>query len=149
MAELPNENIHSQSLQPDRMTGKDRIGRTILATFIAALGPLSFGYCFGYSSSALIDLQNDNAPSEVRLSTEQGSWFSVSLILFLNNYINKKRYNNAGSTLNFICNFKIRVPSLTRYSSLCALLRDKQRVKTGLEVCLMKILWSELVHFML
>lgn len=61
---------------------KDRVGRTILATFIAALGPLSFGFCMGYSSPALEDLQNADKPNDVQLSSEQGSWFSVSFRLF-------------------------------------------------------------------
>lgn len=72
------EHTLSRSIQSEHNTGKDRIGRAILATFIAALGPLSFGYCVGYSSSALEDLAS--APSAVRLTDIQGSWFSVSLI---------------------------------------------------------------------
>ena len=60
------------------MTEKERIYRPILASFIAALGPLSFGYCFSYSSSALLDLISDDADSALRLTASQGSWFSVS-----------------------------------------------------------------------
>ena len=60
------------------MTEKERIYAPILASFIAALGPLSFGYCFSYSSSALLDLKSDDADSALRLSASQGSWFSVS-----------------------------------------------------------------------
>ena len=71
-----------QSLQSDEMTRKDKVGRSILATFIAALGPLSFGYCLGYSSSALVDLKKDNVDSALRLTVDQGSWFSVSLFCF-------------------------------------------------------------------
>ncbi|KAJ7383683.1 Solute carrier 2 (Facilitated glucose transporter) member 8 [Desmophyllum pertusum] len=74
-AELDNE-YTSRSVQSERMSGKDRVGRTILATFIAALGPLSFGYCLGYSSSALEDLENANASSSVHLTVDQGSWFA-------------------------------------------------------------------------
>jgi hypothetical protein len=61
-----------------RMVQKDheRIGRMVLATFVAALGPLSFGYCLGYSSSALLDLKLETP--NVRLDDNQGSWFSVS-----------------------------------------------------------------------
>lgn len=80
VSELDNEYNPSSSVQSERMAGKDRIGRTILATFIAALGPLSFGYCLGYSSSALEDLEKANVSSAVRLSSAQGSWFSVSLM---------------------------------------------------------------------
>ena len=75
-AELDN------SIQSDRITGKERIGRAVLATFIAALGPLSYGYCLGYSSSALEDLEQANAPSAVHLSAGQGAWFSVSVFCF-------------------------------------------------------------------
>ena len=60
------------------MAEKERIYRPILASFIAALGPLSFGYCFSYSSSALLDLKSDDADSALRLTDSQGSWFSVS-----------------------------------------------------------------------
>lgn len=68
----------SRSVQADYKTGKERIGRAILATFIAALGPLSFGYCLAYSSSALIDLKKSNVDPAIRLNVNQGSWFSVS-----------------------------------------------------------------------
>ena len=60
------------------MTEKERIYTPILASFVAALGPLSFGYCFSYSSSALLDLKSDDADSALRLTASQGSWFSVS-----------------------------------------------------------------------
>ena len=80
VSELDNEYNPSSSVQSEKMAGKDRIGRTILATFIAALGPLSFGYCLGYSSSAVVDLKEPNMSSAVRLTSAQGSWFSVSLM---------------------------------------------------------------------
>ena len=72
------EHSLSCSVQSERNTGKERVGRAILATFFAALGPLSFGYCLGYSSSALEDLANES--TAVRLNDIQGSWFSVSLV---------------------------------------------------------------------
>ena len=79
-SELEGEYV--RSIQSDHiiLTGKDRIGRAILATFIAALGPLSFGYCIGYSSSALVDLKKANVDPAIRLSVDQGSWFSVSCL---------------------------------------------------------------------
>ena len=77
-SELERE-FSSRSIQSDHMTGKDKIGRAVLATFIAALGPLSFGYCLGYSSSALVDLKKVN-DAAIRLSVNQGSWFSVSCL---------------------------------------------------------------------
>lgn len=64
---------------------ESRIGRMVLATFIAALGPLSFGYCLGYSSSALLDFENE-PDKAVRFTDSQGSWFSVSkMTVTLNN----------------------------------------------------------------
>ncbi|XP_022789889.1 solute carrier family 2, facilitated glucose transporter member 8-like, partial [Stylophora pistillata] len=69
--------MHSHSPQSNEMSVfQDRVGRSILATFIAALGTVSFGFCLGYSSSALVDLQSSDAPSAVRLSDDQASWFS-------------------------------------------------------------------------
>ena len=72
--------LEKRSIQSELTTGTERIYRAILATFIAALGPLSFGYCLGYSSSALQDLAS--ASPAVRLTDQQGSWFSVSLTCF-------------------------------------------------------------------
>ena len=82
-AEIDAGYSRSHSVQSDHTTRKDKVGRSILATFIAALGPLSFGYCLGYSSSALVDLKKDTVDSALRLNVEQGSWFSVSLFSFL------------------------------------------------------------------
>jgi len=81
--EFDAEYSRSASIQSNRMAVKDKISKVILATFIAALGPLSFGYCLGYSSSALLDLQKKNVDSTLRLTTEQGSWFSVSYFCFI------------------------------------------------------------------
>lgn len=79
MADFEKSHIHSPCSQSNEMSAiQDRVGRSILATFIAALGPVSFGFCLGYSSSALLDLQSTDEPSAVRLSDDQASWFSVS-----------------------------------------------------------------------
>lgn len=56
MGDLPNSFSHSLSIQSTGILRKERVGWTILATFIAAIGPVTFGYCVGYSSSALLDL---------------------------------------------------------------------------------------------
>ena len=61
-----------------KMATKDKIGRSIIASFVAALGSISFGYCMAYSSSALVDLTSSDTNSAVRLTGVQGSWFSVS-----------------------------------------------------------------------
>ena len=79
-AELDAEYSRSTPIQSNRMAVKDKIWKVILATFIAALGPLSFGYCLGYSSSALVDLQSKTLDATLRLTKEQGSWFSVSFL---------------------------------------------------------------------
>lgn len=66
---------------------ESRIGRMVLATFVAALGPLSFGYCLGYSSSALLDFENESDKA-VRFTDSQGSWFSVSTIEMITERLN-------------------------------------------------------------
>ena len=65
------------------MTRKEKTWKAILGVFIAALGPLSYGYCLGYTSSALLDLENDGLNSSVRFTENQGSLFSVSSFFFL------------------------------------------------------------------
>ena len=55
---------------------QERVMAVFIATFAAAFGPISFGYCLGYSSSALQDLHSSS--QKLHLSSSQGSWFSVS-----------------------------------------------------------------------
>lgn len=76
---------------------KERIGRPILACLIAALGPVCFGYCLGYSSAALVDLKSAKANSAIRLSDSQGSWFSVSIFCC-----------QCFSTTHFFCSYNLR-----------------------------------------
>ena len=80
MAE-PRGDAYKKSPQSDGAKREQGVSRAILAALIAALGPVSFGYCIGYSSSALEDLQNADYSSVVRLSADQGSWFSVGSIM--------------------------------------------------------------------
>ena len=61
--------------------------KAIIATFVAALGPFSFGYNIPYTSEALLDLQNDDIDSSIHLSDAQGTWFSVSCCLFITSSI--------------------------------------------------------------
>ena len=58
--------------------GKERIRKSVLATFVAALGPLSFGFSLSFSSPVLVDLEESTSeiPS-LRLTSEEASWFSV------------------------------------------------------------------------
>ena len=77
-SELDNEFSQSQSVQDEhRFDRNERVRMSVVATFIAALGPLSFGYCLVYSSSAVVDLKNSTDTS-LQLTTGQASWFSVS-----------------------------------------------------------------------
>ena len=77
MTELEKE--FTSSIPSNEIVQNVRVGRAILATFIAALGPLSFGYCMGYSSSALEDLVHQSSSVSANgLTDGQGSWFSVS-----------------------------------------------------------------------
>lgn len=50
---------------------------SVLATCVAVLGTLSFGYCLGYSSPASYDLKTASNNSTIHLSNSQESWFSV------------------------------------------------------------------------
>lgn len=54
-----------------------RSRRVFLATFAAALGPLSFGFALGYSSPAIPSLRR-TAPPALRLGDSAASWFGVS-----------------------------------------------------------------------
>ena len=75
----PEININrSQSIQHERSARNERVRKSVLATFIAALGPLSFEYSLTYSSSAVLDLEASGEISSLRLTKEQASWFSVS-----------------------------------------------------------------------
>jgi len=80
----PKQNAPLIQAGSNMVERESRIGRMVLATFVAALGPLSFGYCLGYSSSALLDFEkeSDNA---VRFTDSQGSWFAVSVEKSLQN----------------------------------------------------------------
>ena len=77
-SELENSFQKSQSIQSNNVARNDRVWKPILATFIAALGPLSFGYSLAYSSSAVVDLEELDEDASVRLTSQQASWFSVS-----------------------------------------------------------------------
>ncbi|KAK3750850.1 hypothetical protein QZH41_007646 [Actinostola sp. cb2023] len=64
----------------DMAEPKARVGRMVLATFIAAFGPLSFGYALGYSSSALLDFEKES-DAAVKFTESQGSWFSALITI--------------------------------------------------------------------
>ena len=78
-SDLDDESSQSQSIQQEQRSARyDRVRKSVLATFIAALGPLSFGYSLVYSSSAVVDLEGLKETSPDHLTTDQASWFSVS-----------------------------------------------------------------------
>ena len=73
----------SESIQQEQPSARnDRVFKSVLATFIAALGPLSFEYSLTYSSSAALDLEVSGEIPSLRLTKEQASWFSVSYNIF-------------------------------------------------------------------
>lgn len=62
-------------------TRPERLWSVLLATFIAAMGPLSFGYGIGYSSAAVTQLDIASAPpnsTELHLDYGGVTWFGVS-----------------------------------------------------------------------
>ncbi|XP_068737627.1 solute carrier family 2, facilitated glucose transporter member 8-like isoform X1 [Montipora capricornis] len=75
-SELENSFQKSQSIQSNNVARNDRVWKPILATFIAALGSLSFGYSLAYSSSAVVDLEERDEDASIRLTSQQASWFS-------------------------------------------------------------------------
>lgn len=78
-SELDDEFSQSQTIQDEhRSDQNERVRMSVLSTFIAALGPLSSGYCLVYSSSAVVDLEASTVKSSLQLTTVQASWFSVS-----------------------------------------------------------------------
>ncbi|XP_074608114.1 solute carrier family 2, facilitated glucose transporter member 8-like [Acropora palmata] len=62
--------------------GKESIRKSVLATFVAALGPLSFGFSLSFSSPVLVDLEESTTeiPS-LRFNSEEASWFSSLVTL--------------------------------------------------------------------
>lgn len=69
MAELQIKNFHWQSVHLNEPKEKSRLGRSVLAAMPVALASLSCGYCWGYSSSALEELQN---PAINPIDTQNG-----------------------------------------------------------------------------
>lgn len=65
MAELENQKF-PLAAEPKE---KRRVGRSVLAAMPVALASLSCGYCWGYSSSALEELQN---PAINPIDTQNG-----------------------------------------------------------------------------
>ena len=64
-----------------------RLWSVLMATFVAALGPFSFGYGLGYSSAAVTELENPDT-NDLYLDADGITWFGVSFPL---NCISRKR----------------------------------------------------------
>ena len=75
-SELVNDSVSIQITKTH--SGKERIRKSVLATFVASLGPLSFGFSLSLSSPVLVELEESTSeiPS-LRLTSEEASWFSV------------------------------------------------------------------------
>lgn len=65
------------SARPERKKEKERLWSVLIACFVAAFGPFSFGYGMGYSSAAVTQLEKANA-TDLHLDKEGITWFSVS-----------------------------------------------------------------------
>ncbi|XP_032240204.2 sugar transporter ERD6-like 4 [Nematostella vectensis] len=61
------------------LKGKEQIGHVILATFLAALGSICFGFSLGYSSPALEDIEKEK--DGIRLDQNEGALFSSLVTL--------------------------------------------------------------------
>ena len=73
-----NVEISTSNDERTRLIPKSRSRRALCATLISVWGTLSFGFCVGYSSPASYDLESV-ASQDIRLSSTQQSWFSVSV----------------------------------------------------------------------
>ena len=63
--------------EPENKKGKERLWTVLIASFVAAFGPFSFGYGMGYSSAAVTQLENVNA-TDLHLDKDGIAWFGVS-----------------------------------------------------------------------
>ena len=70
------------SARPERKKTKERLWSVLIACFVAAFGPFSFGYGMGYSSAAVTQLENANA-TDLHLDKEGITWFSVSCFILM------------------------------------------------------------------
>ena len=87
-SKLVNNSVSIQITK--RPTGKERIRKSVLATFVAALGPLSFGFSLSFSSPVLVDLDDPSETPSLRLTSEEASWFSVRNQYFITQFCEAK-----------------------------------------------------------
>ena len=65
-------------VQLSDVTSKSKFLPAFIATLVAALGPLNFGFALGYSSP--IELKIEKSSSDPHLTSEEFSWFAVSTL---------------------------------------------------------------------
>ena len=68
--------------RPEPKKTKERLWSVLIACFVAAFGPFSFGYGMGYSSAAVTQLGNANA-ADLHLDKEGITWFTVRCFIFM------------------------------------------------------------------
>ncbi|KAL9961391.1 hypothetical protein ACROYT_G030317 [Oculina patagonica] len=64
--------------QPVKKKSHERLWTVLIASFVAAFGPFSFGYGMGYSSAAVTQLENVNA-TDLYLDKDGITWFGSLL----------------------------------------------------------------------
>lgn len=62
--------------RPEKKKTNERLWTVLIASFVAAFGPFSFGYGMGYSSAAVTQLENVNA-TDLHLDKDGITWFGV------------------------------------------------------------------------
>lgn len=68
--------------RPEPKKTKERLWSVLVACFVAAFGPFSFGYGMGYSSAAVTQLENPNS-KDLHLDKEGITWFTVSCVILM------------------------------------------------------------------
>lgn len=64
---------------PPKTKTKERLWTVVIACLAAALGNFSVGYCIGYSSAAVVQLNNVNT-TDVYLNKKETQWFVVRFV---------------------------------------------------------------------
>lgn len=72
--------------RPETKKTKERLWSVLIACFVAAFGPFSFGYGMGYSSAAVTQLENANATG-LHLDKEGITWFTVRCFIVMISYL--------------------------------------------------------------
>ena len=73
----PNGELRAEAEKEKGQHSKERWWTVLVATLVAALGPVSFGYAMGYSSAAVTQLGKPN--QDLHLDEDAITWFGVSV----------------------------------------------------------------------